>query len=289
MLSESGGGTDRLPHQVKGDRRDHSPGSECPECRAPVRSTPVRSTPVRVARIRCTPVRPDRLWGSAATDSGASQEEAQVAVDSRRIVVLIIIIAVATSGGSDDSSPSGSQNGSAQNAPANGGGEQAAGLNTPVRDGKFEFVVTGVEKGLASVGDNPYLTEQAQGQFVVVTMTVKNISDKAYGFSPSDQKLLDAQGREFEPSTSAQIALGGSDIPVWDNINPGNTVIAKVSSTCPRTRCPPPSSCTIRCSPVARRSPWADPRKPRRTGVRTARNGCADTGGCRHEEGSPRM
>ncbi|WP_338837526.1 DUF4352 domain-containing protein [Gordonia polyisoprenivorans] len=154
------------------------------------------------------------------------------------IVVLIIIIAVATSGGSDDSSPSGSQNGpaqngpaqngAAQNAPANGGGEQAAGLNTPVRDGKFEFVVTGVEKGLASVGDNPYLTEQAQGQFVVVTMTVKNISDKAYGFSPSDQKLLDAQGREFEPSTSAQIALGGSDIPVWDNINPGNTVTAKV-------------------------------------------------------------
>lgn len=62
-------------------------------------------------------------------------------------MVLIIIIAVATSGGSDDSSPSGSQNGSAQNAPANGGGEQAAGLNTPVRDGKFEFVVTGVEKG----------------------------------------------------------------------------------------------------------------------------------------------
>ncbi len=159
------------------------------------------------------------------------------------IVVLIIIIAVATSGGSDDSSPSGSQNGaaqngSAQNAPANGGGEQAAGLNTPVRDGKFEFVVTGVEKGLASVGDNPYLTEQAQGQFVVVTMTVKNISDKAYGFSPSDQKLLDAQGREFEPSTSAQIALGGSDIPVWDNINPGNTVTAKVVFDMPKDAVP---------------------------------------------------
>ena len=154
------------------------------------------------------------------------------------IVVLIIIIAFATSGGSDDSVPSGSQNGAAQNAPANGGEEQAAGLNTPVRDGKFEFVVTGVEKGLASVGDNPYFTEQAQGQFVVVTMTVKNISDKAYGFSPSDQKLLDAQGREFEPSTSAQIALGGSDIPVWDNINPGNTVTAKVVFDMPKDAVP---------------------------------------------------
>ena len=69
-------------------------------------------------------------------------------------------------------------------------------------------------------------------------MTVKNISDKAYGFSPSDQKLLDAQGREFEPSTSAQIALGGSDIPVWDNINPGNTVIAKVVFDMPKDAVP---------------------------------------------------
>ncbi|MGC4934245.1 DUF4352 domain-containing protein [Gordonia sp. DT30] len=156
------------------------------------------------------------------------------------VVVLIVIIAVATStGGSDSSAPSGSAPDGAPAAPRNnGGGEQTAGLNTPVRDGKFEFVVTGVEKGLASVGDNPYLTEQAQGQFVVVTMTVKNISDKAYGFTPSDQKLLDGQKREFEPSTSAQIALGGSDIPVWDNINPGNTVTAKVVFDMPKDAVP---------------------------------------------------
>ncbi|WLP91688.1 DUF4352 domain-containing protein [Gordonia sp. NB41Y] len=144
------------------------------------------------------------------------------------LVVLIIIIAVMSgTSGDDQASRSGSSATTAQDG-GSGGGDQTPGLNTPVRDGKFEFVVTGVEKGLSSVGDNPYLTEKAQGQFVIVTMTVKNISDKAYSFSPTDQKLFDAQGRSFEPSTSAQIALGDSDIPVWDNINPGNTVTAKV-------------------------------------------------------------
>ncbi|MGW0037045.1 DUF4352 domain-containing protein [Gordonia sp. NPDC003376] len=143
------------------------------------------------------------------------------------LVVLIVIIAVMSgTSGDDQASKSGSST-TAQDG-GSGGGDQTPGLNTPVRDGKFEFVVTGVEKGLSSVGDNPYLTEKAQGQFVIVTMTVKNISDKAYSFSPTDQKLFDAQGRSFEPSTSAQIALGDSGIPVWDNINPGNTVTAKV-------------------------------------------------------------
>lgn len=99
-----------------------------------------------------------------------------------------------------------------------------AGLNTPVRDGKFEFVVKTVQPGLAEVGDNPYLREKAQGQFVIVTLSVQNIGDRAQGFSPSNQKLIDTQGRSFESDWSAQIALGDSDIPVWDDINPGNAV-----------------------------------------------------------------
>lgn len=99
-----------------------------------------------------------------------------------------------------------------------------AGLNTAVRDGKFEFVVKSVQPGLAEVGDNPYLREKAQGQFVIVTLSVQNIGDRAQGFSPSNQKLIDTQGRSFESDSSAQIALGDSDIPVWDDINPGNAV-----------------------------------------------------------------
>lgn len=78
------------------------------------------------------------------------------------------------------------------------------------------------------VGDNPYLAKKAQGQFVIVTLTVQNIGDKPQSFSPSNQKLLDASGRSFASDSMAQIALGGSDIPLWDNINPGNTVDVKL-------------------------------------------------------------
>jgi hypothetical protein len=106
--------------------------------------------------------------------------------------------------------------------------EPRATMNSPVRDGKFEFVVKTVQAGLTEVGDNPYLIEKAQGQFVVISLSVENIGDRAQGFSPSNQKLFDGQGRSFDSDSSAQIALGSSDIPVWDDINPGNTVDVKL-------------------------------------------------------------
>ena len=155
------------------------------------------------------------------------------------IVVLLIIIALATGGGddkkeSDPASATTAQTSSPNNAatqeqeattsaPAEDRGD-TVGLNAPARDGKFEFVVTGYQPGVTEVGDNPYFTEQASGQFVLVDVTVKNIGDKAQSFSPTDQKLIDAQGREFEVNTTAMIAGSTSDIPVWDKINPGNTV-----------------------------------------------------------------
>ncbi|WP_342353738.1 DUF4352 domain-containing protein [Gordonia zhaorongruii] len=87
--------------------------------------------------------------------------------------------------------------------------------------------MTDVEDGLDSVGDNPYLASEAQGQFVVVAMSVKNIGDEPQSFTPSAQKLQDTDGRTFESDVEAQLALE-SDIPLYDNINPGNTVEIKI-------------------------------------------------------------
>ena len=106
--------------------------------------------------------------------------------------------------------------------------DDAAPVGTKVRDGKFEFSVESVKSGGAVVGDNPFFQKKAQGEWVVVTVTVTNISDAPQSFTPSAQKLIDAQGRKFEPDSTAQIALGGSDVPVWDNINPGNTADVKL-------------------------------------------------------------
>ncbi|MFD6155561.1 DUF4352 domain-containing protein [Nocardia sp. NPDC060256] len=101
------------------------------------------------------------------------------------------------------------------------------GLNTPVRDGKFEFVVTGVQVGLTEVGDNPYLQRKAQGAYTIVSMTVKNISNKPQGFSPSDQYLFDTGNRKFENDSMAAINLQ-ADTSMYASLNPGNTVTAQV-------------------------------------------------------------
>ena len=149
------------------------------------------------------------------------------------VIAFLVVVSVATGGGDkDEATAAGSTTaGAVATAKAD---PKAVGLNTPVRDGKFEFVVTGVQTGLAEVGDNPYLAKKAQGQFVIVSMTVKNIGTKPQDFSPSSQKVKDAQGRSFESDSMAQIALGDSDVPVWDNINPGNTVQVKVVFDMPK-------------------------------------------------------
>lgn len=103
----------------------------------------------------------------------------------------------------------------------------AAAMNTPVRDGKFEFVVTDVQTGLSSLGDNQFLAEEAQGQFVIVTMTVQNTADEPKGLSPDNQEMYDAKGRKFTADTAAGLNLD-TDVAIWDEINPGNTVTMKV-------------------------------------------------------------
>ncbi|MDV3206334.1 MAG: DUF4352 domain-containing protein, partial [Rhodococcus ruber] len=149
-------------------------------------------------------------------------------------VVALFVIAGVSGGDEEDSStataPSAGQTRedreSAPSRPTQAE-QPAAGLDTPVRDGKFEFVVTEVQTGLTTLGDNQFLAEEAQGQFVIVTMTVSNISDQPKGLSPSDQKLIDSQGRTFSPDTSAALNLE-TDVAFWDEINPGNTVTMPV-------------------------------------------------------------
>lgn len=123
-----------------------------------------------------------------------------------------------------------SENNTLPDAPAAAEPEAPAalpGIGTPVRDGKFEFTVTDVVSGLTEVGDNPYLIEKAQGQFTVVTVSVLNTSDEPKGLSPDAQEMYDADGRKFSADTSAAIGLD-TDVAIWDEINPGNSVSMKV-------------------------------------------------------------
>lgn len=127
-----------------------------------------------------------------------------------------VALVVAASSGVDGAIKSGAS--SANGVPAAAG----AGLGTPVRDGKFEFTVTKVEVGPARIGSD-VLGQTAQGQFILLHVTVGNIGDVAQLFSDSSQKLYDAQGRQFSSDTTAAIYLDDSQ-SFLKEINPGNQV-----------------------------------------------------------------
>lgn len=155
-------------------------------------------------------------------------------------------ISIVATGGGDDSkttTTTAAAGDTKQNAPTeeakDSDEDKTVGLNQPVRDGKFEFVVKKVQTGVSSVGES-FMEQKAQGQFVVVTVTVKNIGNKSQGFSPSDQKLIDNEGREHEPDVSAALLGhdGSESNPIFEDINPGNKVTGKIVFDIPKDAVP---------------------------------------------------
>lgn len=114
--------------------------------------------------------------------------------------------------------------------------EAKAGVGTAVRDGQFEFTVTKVEKNVASVGSE-YLNEKAQGKYVILHVTVKNIGEKAQLLSDSSQKVRDGSGREFSTDTTAGIYLEDNKV-FFNEINPGNAVKGKLVFDMPKGATP---------------------------------------------------
>ncbi|GAB4587621.1 DUF4352 domain-containing protein [Nocardia sp. IFM 10818] len=148
-------------------------------------------------------------------------------------IILIVLAAIvvlcgiggALTGKNDKASRGTSPTGSPAAAPAED--KPTPGLNTPVRDGKFEFVVTEVQSGIRTVGTNEFLQQTAQGAYTIVSLTIRNTSDKPYGFSPANQDLYDTQNRKFGNDAAAAINLQ-ADTSLYANINPGNTVTAQI-------------------------------------------------------------
>ncbi|WP_248961128.1 DUF4352 domain-containing protein [Sphaerisporangium perillae] len=97
------------------------------------------------------------------------------------------------------------------------------GVGDVVKDGKFAFKVTKVEKGLPQVGEG-FTVSKAQGQYVLVHITVKNIGDEAQLFTDSAQKLLDTKDRQYDAATGAAVMGLENSNAFLKNINPGNSV-----------------------------------------------------------------
>ena len=110
---------------------------------------------------------------------------------------------------------------------------KAAPAGSAVRDGKFEYQVLDITraKTVSDPTGNPYLTTTAQGEFIVITLAVRNLGDEPRSYFGSNQKFIDASGREFAPSSSADVWMNTTD-PMGD-INPGNSIQVKVAFDVP--------------------------------------------------------
>jgi len=154
------------------------------------------------------------------------------------IIVVAVIAIVATSGsGSSTGGNTGtaSSGGSSGQAPQNAG-STTAGIGDKVRDGKFQFVITGISHA-KSVGDTSMgLGDTAQGRYTILHVTVTNIGSEAQTLDDSSQYVYDAAGRKFSASSSADIDLAGANgqNSTWlDDINPGNTVHGRIAFDLP--------------------------------------------------------
>lgn len=127
----------------------------------------------------------------------------------------------------------------AASTPAKGAEKKASrkpvtnGIGREYRDGKFAFKVTRVKKGVKRVG-NEYFGDTAQGQFVIIYVTVKNIGDKSRTFTDVNQTLIDTKGRKFEADPEAATWTSQESKSFFEQINPGNSVRGTLIYDVPR-------------------------------------------------------
>jgi hypothetical protein len=135
------------------------------------------------------------------------------------VIALIVIIVIATSGGDENGSSSSSSDGGS----SSGGSAEAVGLNQAVRDGKFEFTVTGVDCSKNTLGTDPVST-QATGVFCLVNVSVANIGDQAQTLDSTSQYGYDAAGKKYSTDTEAAFYLENAGSTLFEQLNPGTSV-----------------------------------------------------------------
>jgi hypothetical protein len=100
-------------------------------------------------------------------------------------------------------------------------------MNKPATDGKFQFTVTGMKCGVDRIGPKEF-GEQAQGEFCLVDVTIKNVGEDAEVFADSSQKAYDAKGTEFSVDSGAALYANEDSSTFLEQINPGNQVKGKL-------------------------------------------------------------
>lgn len=155
------------------------------------------------------------------------------------LLIIIVLGAVAGAGGSGNktnSSSNGSTNTSTQPAKAESKAA-AAKVGEPARDGKFEFVAKSIKCGVPNVGSE-YMTKAAQGQYCLLSVSVKNVGNEAQSLLSSNQYLFNASGQKYSADDTATMYAAPSGASWYSEINPGNTVEGTIVFDLPKDQTP---------------------------------------------------
>ncbi len=157
-------------------------------------------------------------------------------------IILIVIVAIA--GGTDTDTDTDTDTGigidTVTPAVSDGATEAnqevaaVAGIGDAVRDGKFEFVVKSMDCGKTVLGNNEFLQEEAQGEFCILNITVKNIGDAPQTFLSSNQTVFNEAGQKYNNDSSAEFALDVDGNTWLEEINPGNSVTGRIVFDVPK-------------------------------------------------------
>ncbi len=99
---------------------------------------------------------------------------------------------------------------------------ELAKIGDTVAAGNWDFTVTKFKCGSTKVGSE-YLNKSAQGQFCKMSIKVKNNGKQQETLNDSNQKLFDAEGREFSSDSEASLYEDSDSALFLEGVNPGNT------------------------------------------------------------------
>ncbi len=93
-------------------------------------------------------------------------------------------------------------------------------IGDSIQAGDFTWEIT-KSSTAKTIGSNPYLKTEASGIYIILDVEVENTGKSAKYLMDSYLKLVDDQGREFSPDTSAAFYLDSNQVLMFEQVNPG--------------------------------------------------------------------
>lgn len=144
-------------------------------------------------------------------------------------LVVLAGIGSALGGGSDATDPGSSGGDTTSEGGGNPGGDSTAdrvAIGSAAQDGSFEFTVQDFDCSKSTIGSG-FSKATANGVYCLVSLTVENIGTESQTLDATNQYLYDSQGRKFETSSDAILALPESNA-FLNQLNPGIKVDAQI-------------------------------------------------------------